>query len=270
MLSSVNDRRKEIFTLSALGLAPVHVAVLFFAEAAVYSVMGGMGGYLLSQIFAKSVEAAAGHGWVTAPTMNYSSMNAMFSILLVMLTVMASTIYPAWKASRSANPGIQRKWKMPDPVDDRYDFLFPFTVSQYDMVGLISFLEEYFIARRDRTVGSFAADDIRIDREGDRFSLSATVWLQPFDQGICQTFELQTIPGDIEGIDEVRVVMRRQAGPPVIWRRSSSVFVDDIREQFIFWRTIDEEMADHYHDRTVKRFRLDEVEAGEETGDEAR
>ncbi|MHC4717556.1 MAG: ABC transporter permease, partial [Planctomycetota bacterium] len=258
MLSSVSDRRKEIFTLSALGLAPVHVAVLFFAEAAVYSVMGGMGGYLLSQLFARTVEHLAGFGWVTAPIMNYSSMNAMFSIVLVMLTVMASTVYPALKASRSANPGIQRKWRMPRPDGDEYDFPFPFTVSQYDMIGLISFLEEYFLAHRDRTVGAFAADDVRIDRRDGRFTLSATVWLRPFDQGVSQTFRMQAAPGDLEGIDEVHVQMHRRAGPPVIWRRSAAGFIDDIRQQFIFWRTIDEDMVDHYHRTTVTRFGLDE------------
>jgi hypothetical protein len=44
MLGSVADREKEIFTFSALGLAPPHVASLFFAEALVFSVLGGLGG----------------------------------------------------------------------------------------------------------------------------------------------------------------------------------------------------------------------------------
>ncbi len=219
MLASVTDRRREVFTLSALGLAPTHVAILFFAEAAVYSVIGGMAGYLLSQTFGKVVELAARAGYVVAPAMNYSSMNAMFSMLLVMATVLISTVYPAFKAARSANPGIQRRWRMPKPAGDVYDLHFPFTVSAYDMTGLISFLEEYLLSHADRSVGAFAADQVKVEHIAGRFTLSAMVWLQPFDQGVCQTFQLQTVPSDIAGIDEIRILMQRQAGSPAIWQR---------------------------------------------------
>ena len=259
MLASVSDRRREVFTLSALGLAPVHVAILFFAEAAVYSVIGGMAGYLLSQAFGKVVEMMARAGWLVAPAMNYSSMNAMFSVLLVMATVLASTVYPAFKAARSANPGIQRRWRMPKASGDVYDIRFPFTVSAYDMVGLISFLEEFLLSHSDRSVGSFAADQVRVDHTDGRFVLSAMVWLQPFDQGVCQTFQLQTVPSDIEGIDEIRICMNRLAGSPAIWQRSTNTFIEEVRQQFIFWRTIDEDSIDHYHQRTLERFALTEV-----------
>src|SRR5204863_2580102 len=48
MLGSVIDREKEIYTFSALGLAPRNIAMLFFVEAGVYAVVGGFGGYLFS------------------------------------------------------------------------------------------------------------------------------------------------------------------------------------------------------------------------------
>ena len=53
MLGSVSDREREIYTFSSLGLAPPHVASLFFAEASMYAVIGGMGGYLLGQVVAR-------------------------------------------------------------------------------------------------------------------------------------------------------------------------------------------------------------------------
>ncbi len=254
LLSSVSDREREIFTFSALGLAPVHVAVLFFAEAAVYAVIGGLGGYLFSQVFGKTVEQMALWGWVTAPSMNYSSMNAMVAILIVMLTVMVSTIYPAFKASRSANPGIQRRWRMPDARGDELDILFPFTVSEYDLVGVVSFLEEYFLSHQERSVGSFAADEVVVERVGDSYVLRARTWLQPFDQGVSQTFALRTEPSDIDGIDQVHLRLERLTGSPAIWQRSAKVFVNDLRQQFIFWRTIDEKMMEHYRELTLRRF----------------
>ncbi len=261
MLSSVADREREIFTFSALGLAPPHIGVLFFAEAMVYAIVGGMGGYLFSQVFGKIVELMAHAGWVTAPAMNYSSMNAMVTLLIVMATVLISTIYPAYRASRSANPGIQRRWRIPKPDGDRHHIDFPFTVAEYDLVGLITFLEEYMAAHRDKSVGSFAADEVVVTRGEQGFVLDAKVWLKPFDQGVSQTFRLSTVPSDIEGIGAVKLELVRLSGPPAIWERSNKVFVNDIRQQFIFWRTIDEAMMEHYHDTAAKRFGLSAAEA---------
>jgi hypothetical protein len=254
MLSSVADRQKEIFTFSALGLGPRHVAALFFAEAFVYAVIGGMGGYLFAHAFAKIVEFMARLGWTEAPAMNHSSMNAMITLLIVMATVLVSTIYPAIKASRSANPGAQRAWRMPEPVGDGFDIEFPFTVSDYDAIGLVSFLEEHLLSHRDKSVGLFAADKVEVHHAGGRFAINAMVWLQPFDQGVSQSFTLRTEPGAIPGIDRVRVEMTRLSGSPAIWRRSARGFIHDLRNQFILWRTIPDEASEHYYRLTTTRF----------------
>lgn len=254
MLSSVSDRQKEIFTFSALGLGPRHVAALFFAEASVYAVIGGMGGYLFAHAFSKIVEALARLGWTESPAMNHSSMNAMITLLIVMATVLVSTIYPAIKASRSANPGAQRQWRMPEPEGDRLSLDFPFTVSEYDVIGLVSFLEEHLLSHHDKSIGLFAADRVDVKHADGRFTLSAMLWLQPFDQGVSQTFTLRTDPSNIPGIDRVHVEMTRLSGSPSIWRRSSRVFIHDLRSQFILWRTIPDEAAEHYHSLTTARF----------------
>jgi hypothetical protein len=236
------------------------VGALFFAEAAVYAVIGGMGGYLFAHVFAKVIEVIARHGLAEAPSLNHSSLNAMLTVLIVMATVLVSTIYPAFKASRSANPGVQRQWRMPAPQGDILQLKFPFTVSEYDIIGLVSFLQEYVESRRDRSVGNFAASDVTVAHEGGRFSLSARVWLQPFDQGVSQAFTLRTHPSRIEGIDEVYVEMRRLTGSPAIWRRSTRVFVHDLRKQFILWRTIPDDAVEHYYHLTATRFDLEESE----------
>ncbi|MEI6219361.1 MAG: ABC transporter permease, partial [bacterium] len=106
MLGSVADREREIYTFSALGLAPRHVAMLFFAEAMVYSLLGGMGGYLLAQGTIKIMTILSHYGLAVVPEMNVSSTNTIITILIVMGTVLVSAIYPALKASRSANPGL--------------------------------------------------------------------------------------------------------------------------------------------------------------------
>jgi hypothetical protein len=67
MLGSVADREKEVYTFSALGLAPVHVGGLFFAEAMIYAIVGGMGGYLLAQVSMPLFGFLAELGWLQVP-----------------------------------------------------------------------------------------------------------------------------------------------------------------------------------------------------------
>ena len=113
--------------------------------------------------------------------MNYSSTNAIVTILIVMGTVLVSTIYPAMKASRSANPGIQRTWQIPSPKGNLYDLVFPFTVSSYDITGVVSFLKEHFENYTDTSLGVFATTSCGIFRQStnDMLGFEATVAMAP-------------------------------------------------------------------------------------------
>jgi hypothetical protein len=254
MLGSVSDREREIYTFSSLGLAPPHVAGLFFAEASIYAVVGGMGGYLLGQVVARVLGWMSSMGWVSVPTMNYSSTNAIVTILIVMCTVMISTIYPAVKASRSANPGIQRSWKIPKPEGNLYDLVFPFTVSAYDITGVVSFLREHFDNYRDTSLGVFATTAAQIFRQeaNDMLGFQATVALAPFDLGINQRFALLSQPSEIEGIDEVRILIYRISGANGDWRRANRVFINDLRKQLLIWRSLPDDVMDKYRQMTLE------------------
>ncbi len=254
MLGSVSDREREIYTFSSLGLAPPHVASLFFAEASMYAVIGGMGGYLLGQVVARLLAVTStAFGW-TVPTMNYSSTNAIVTILLVMGTVLVSTIYPAIKASRSANPGIQRTWQIPKPKGNLYDLVFPFTVSTYDITGVVSFLREHFENYTDTSLGVFATTSCAVFRQkdNDMLGFQATVALAPFDLGVNQRFALLSQPSDIEGIDEVRILIYRLSGAPGDWQRGNRVFINDLRKQLLIWRSLPAEVMDRYRAKTLQ------------------
>jgi len=252
MLGSVADRQKEIYTFSALGLAPRHVATLFFAESMVYSLIGGLGGYLLAQGTLKILGVLSEYGIVRVPEMNMSSTNTIATILLVMATVLVSAIYPAVKASRSANPGLMRMWRPPAPQGDILDLVFPFTVSAYDITGVVSFLREHFGNHTDTGLGRFMTSNVNLVKEQDgSLGLDATLALAPFDLGVSQTFALRSSPSEIAGIDEVRVVLNRVSGQPKDWRRLNKVFLDDLRQQFLIWRSIPHETMEIYRARTL-------------------
>ncbi len=257
LMGSIVDREREIFTYSALGLSPPDVGALFFAESAVYSVVGGMGGYLLSQVVAKILAFLGSHGIVNPPEMNFSSLSSVLTILIVMAVVMLSTIYPAVKAGKSANPGIARKWKMPSPEGDYMRFVFPFTVSKADFAGILSFIKEHFENHGDATLGSFAAKEVKLFRqaggvgEGESLGISANISLAPFDLGIFQTFRMYSKEFEIKGIEEVVVELKRVSGTPSMWIRSNRMFANELRQQFLLWRSLPIGTIEHYRNNTA-------------------
>ena len=262
LMGSIVVREKEIFTYSALGLAPVDVGALFFAESAVYSVVGGMGGYLFSQLVAKLMKWMGNMGWITPLEMNFSSLTSVCTILIVMAVVMLSTIFPAMRASKSANPGVARKWKMPSPKGDALSFVFPFTVSTPDFAGILSFIREHFENHADATLGAFAAREVRLFREPapgggkDRLGIEADISLAPFDLGIFQKFRMYSQEFEIKGIDEVVVDLRRIGGTPDSWVRSNRAFASELREQFLLWRSLPIGTIEHYRSETKKTLGL--------------
>jgi hypothetical protein len=263
MLGSVADREGEIYAFSSLGLAPAHVAMLFFAEAAIYAVVGGMGGYLLGQIAASLLSFFSGYWHFAVPSMNFSSMNAIVTIFIVMGIVLLSTAYPAAKAARSANPGIQRAWRLPQALGDIYDINFPFTVSEYDLTGVVSYLDEHFRSFTDTSIGVFATTECHIMRqkENDMLGFRAKVALAPFDLGIEQTVVILSQASEIEGIDEVRVLIKRLSGTYGDWQRANKVFINDLRRQFLVWRTLDKDVAKHYRQTTLEAWNNLEAES---------
>ena len=254
LLGSIVEREKEIFTYSAMGLSPPSVGALFFAESGVYAIMGGMGGYLVSQLVAKLVSAGGEMGWFVPPEMNFSSLSSVLTSFVVMGMVMISTIYPAIKAGRSANPGVARKWKMPAPEEGRIDFVFPFTVSAEDMGGILAFVGEHFENHGDASIGSFAASGVELFKVDDKGNLGirANVSLAPFDLGVMQRFTMSARPSEIEGIDEIFVQLHKVSGTDGAWLRGNRVFVDDLREQFLLWRSLPISTVMHYREESER------------------
>ncbi len=252
LLGSIQDRAKEVYTFSALGLAPKHVGVLFLAEAAVYAVVGGMGGQLLAQGVGLAASALAAQGLVPAPAINFSSTNALFAIGVVMATVMVSAIYPAIAASRAANPGLARAWQMPRPDGDDLTLTFPFTVSAYDVTGLMWYLAEHFRLHDDAGLGSFAASDVSVHRDdAGRLTLAADLALSPFDLGVTQSFTMTAVPSEIPGVEEMVVHATRRSGSRGDWARTNRGFLKGLRRQFLLWRTLSARQVEWYRTQTL-------------------
>jgi len=245
MLNSVAERGKEIFIFSSLGLAPIHVAALFLVEAAIYAVVGGLGGYILAQLIISGLGFAADLGFGVRPDINYSSFTAVATILLVMFTVLLSALYPALIASKAANPGTV-DFRVPDPVGDRLEIDFPFTVAARDVRGLCAFLTRYFDSHTEAAGGCFTAADARMDGAGKLFEVHAKIWLAPFDLGISQQFTMACKPTDVRAIYAVHLTLDLLSGQRSAWKRTNLAFLKDLRQQFLVWRTLSLETMDQY------------------------
>ena len=156
MLGSVFERTKEIGIYSSIGLAPVHIGALFIAEAMVYAVLGSISGYLIAQIVAKIITAT---NLLPGITLNYSSSSAVLATLIVMLTVLLSTVYPAIMASKISSPEGSKN-DLGEPVGDLWRLQFPFTVSGAQSLGMAQFLADYFESHTDTSVGKFFTDKV--------------------------------------------------------------------------------------------------------------
>ena len=250
MMGSVYERFREIGIYSSVGLAPGHISWLFLAESCVYSVLGVVAGYLSGQVIAKVlIELDLLGGF----TLNYSSVAAVLSCMLVIAVVMLSTIYPARKASQMAVPDVTRKWKLPPPDGDEWDFEFPFTVSGHEVLGLSVFLIGYFDSYSEESIGTFYTDGAHLSREdtpdGEGYLIDMNIWLAPFDLGVSQHVTVRAMPEAEHNIYSVGLNIKRLSGEDASWRRVNQRFMNVIRKQFLIWRTVDAEAKDGYREQ---------------------
>jgi len=255
MMGSVHERAHEIGIYSSVGLAPVHIAALFLAESCVYAVMGAIAGYLMGTVVGHVVSGLGIEGL----QLNYSSLSAVFSTVVVMATVVLSTLYPAKMAASMSVPDVTRQWKFPDPDGDVWTFDFPFTVASKGVLGLFIFLDNYFESYKEESIGSFYADHIGVtsvdDVYGKGFVVSLDCWLAPFDLSVSQHVELRALPTEDEGITRIEMVITRMSGERSNWMRLNRGFLTLMRKQFLIWRTVPNEVKEEYREQGEERLK---------------
>jgi len=255
MSGSVHERLREIGTYSSVGLAPSHIGALFLAEACVFAILGGIAGYIIGQIVTKGLSAV---GLLGGLTLNYSSLASVMATAVVMLTVVLSTLYPARMASRMAVPDVTRKWVLPKPDGDSWHFDFPFTVSGKEVTGLYVFFRYYFAAFEEQSVGRFYTTNTALsalEESGEKgYRLTMRAWLSPYDLGVSQDVELRAVPTGDFGVFQIQLRIERVSGQANTWVRINRGFLDDIRKQFLVWRTLAPESKQAYIDEATNMF----------------
>lgn len=247
MLNSIAERRREIYVYTSLGLAPVHVAGIFMAEALTYGLMGGMSGYVFGQGLATLFSRM---GWMGGITLNYSGTQVVQTMVLVIIVVLLAALVPALLAAKIASPSSDTGWKLPDPQDGVIRDQLPFTVTAAAASGVLAFVYDYLDAHREGNIGHFSTDKIRYldprDIPGCAGGVAATVWIEPYDLGVRQDIQLVVKPAGEDDICNVHVDIFHRAGHPGNWHRMNRVFVSDLRRQLLGWRNIGRERVMEY------------------------
>ena len=259
MMGAVYERLREIGIYSAVGLAPLHIALLFVAEACVYAVLGTTLGYLLGQGLGRVL---LGLGLLQGLTVNYSSLAAIGAALGVMGVVLLSTIYPARQAARQAVPDVVRRWRPDPPVGDEWRFEFPFMLGAGEVEGVCGFLANYFGAFGRATLGDFYVEDMQVT-QAEGYRLAFALWLAPFDLGVSQEVVVEFVPAG-EQARAMEVRLRRRSGEHHYWQRLNLRLVEALRKQMLIWYALREaERVQH-----VESARALAAEQAEERGEE--
>jgi len=261
MIGSVYERKREIAVYTSVGLAPFHVSFLFIAEALAFAVLSVVLGYLLAQTSAGLFAGTSLWGGITV---NYSSLAGVAAMILVILVVLVSVIYPSRVAASIAIPDVTRAWTLPEPKGAEMKLTLPFLMKYKEQLGIGGYLREYYFSHKDVSHGLFTTDDISLEFycphdqlsglagpyhcEKDCIQVKSRVWLAPFDFGVKQFVHLIFCPSTEypENYLEIQVTLKREAGEANSWRRINKAFLNDLRKQLLVWRSLDNEAQAHY------------------------
>jgi hypothetical protein len=267
MISSVYERKREIAIYTSVGLAPSHVSFLFIAEALAFAVLSVVLGYILAQT---SASIFSGTSLWAGITVNYSSLAGVAAMILVILVVLISVIYPSRVAAEIAIPDVNRAWKLPKTDGNVMEVMLPVQLKYKEYKGVGGYVFKYLLEHQNVSHGLFSTGDISIASIcpilhgiGDRadectddscctslcLNFKARVWLAPFDFGITQKVDVQFCPApDDPDYLGIKVNLEREAGEANAWRRINKAFLNQMRKQLLMWRSIEKEAQDEYEE----------------------
>jgi len=256
LLGSIVDRASEMEIYSIVGLSPKGVMAMFFAESALYAFTAGVIGQL-SGIVVNVLLLSSGYlppGFIA----NSSSASTIIAVGIPMLFILLSAVYPAITASKSVTPSLERKWKLTSrPKGDSWEIPLPFTVERKEeAVGILNFLDEYFVGHTIETPESFIVRESKLTSE--KLELVTTVSLRPFEKGLSQRMEIKGLTSETVDRVSLYLVLTRLSGDSKSWQAINYKVVDSLRKQFLIWRSLSPE-----HRRKYERQKQTDVQMGQ-------
>jgi hypothetical protein len=254
MTGTVYERMREIHVFSSVGLSPRHVAGMFLIEALVYAGIAAVLGYFLGIISLKALLAhlkATGQQQEFYP--NYLGVFVLYSIGMAVLATVASSLYPIRLASKIVNPSGGRSWQLeavteegepPPAATDRdadvrhWRSRLPFIATTWqEAQAMMTYAYDYLVIHQGERSGRFVCERPPAGRRTRQtIELTMPVWLAPFERNLSQVAALRAAPAAEAGWWELWLDLRRVSGPPYLWRRGATVFVNLLCKHLLRWR----------------------------------
>ncbi|MEM3424821.1 MAG: FtsX-like permease family protein [Thermoproteota archaeon] len=244
ILGGVMERIREGYIYSSLGLAPVQVGLMFFGENIIYAIVGSMTGYL-GGISASYLTRKI--GLINLPV-NYTSSFVMIAVGLVIVLVLAASLYPFYKVSVTVTPSLERKWRLQTkPKGDSWDIPIPFRIKEDDRAaGMAVFLHEYLWNKRIERAGVFTVESVEVNKIESGIAVKSRVWLAPFEQNIKQDMNIVILKSKTEQNFLISMNLTRVSGPYDSWVRFNYPFIDEVRKQMLIWNVLNPEDREKY------------------------
>ncbi|MEM2087058.1 MAG: FtsX-like permease family protein [Thermoproteota archaeon] len=244
ILGGVMERIREGYIYSSLGLAPVQVGLMFFGENIIYAIVGSMTGYL-GGISASYLTRKI--GLINLPV-NYTSSFVMIAVGLVIVLVLAASLYPFYRVSVTVTPSLERKWRLQTkPKGDSWDIPIPFRIKEDDRAaGMAVFLHEYLWNKRIERAGVFTVESVEVNKIESGIAVKSRVWLAPFEQNIKQDMNIVILKSKTEQNFLISMNLTRVSGPYDSWVRFNYPFIDEVRKQMLIWNVLNPEDREKY------------------------
>jgi len=248
LIGSVTERTREIGTLGAIGLSPLHVTSLFLAETTVYAIFGSVLGYLFGLLGVGISAPLFGKGF----TPNYSSSFVIYAVIVSLGFTLISSIYPISLASKLVTPSLERKWRITTkPVGNSWVIPLPFvTTDGAEVQGLLAFMSEYFMSHKTESAPDFSVrtEPIsykEIDPQGMEIQgIKTELSLPPYDARTIQIVDLRATFS--QSRYTFSILVTRIEGDSIQWTRSNVTFLDLARKQLLYWRGLTPNQRERY------------------------
>ena len=241
MLGNIHERKREISTLSCVGLSPMHIAGFYLAESLIFGLLGSVIGYMMS---IGTINILLRLGLIPATvSLNFTSEWTMVAVGFSVLIVTASTIYPMFLSAKLVTPSIERVWRIPTkPKGNEWVIPLPFVSPPEETTGILNFLEEYLKGYTLEEKGLFRVSEMKryeiLEKDREIKAISATVMLAPFEAGVSQDVHIRAFRPKGEKNYTFEIYLRQKTGMRSVWVHANRHFTNVIRKQMLVWRSL--------------------------------
>jgi len=253
MLASVQERKKEISTFSSLGLSPLHVFIVFLTESLVLAVVSAVIGYVVGVVSGRiALEFVPG-----LLAVNSSSSWVILVVLIMFAVTILSSIYPTITAARLVTPSLERRWRIPTPVGDVWNIPFPLVIeTDEEAKGMVNYLAELVKAHMVERPEVFQTLNAKYSERDELTEfvreIQMDISLEPYELGIKTGVRVMGIKDKESMRHRFVVTLERTAGTRDLWITHGRTFVDLIRKQLLFWRSMKPEERESYMKREAE------------------